>query len=85
MDMIIYYLEQNMFFFLSSSVFVGIIGHIIVEKISSKRNPCLHDNTISEEHIENCICFKPDTDRSIDDVVSNLETNNVDVNYFNCF
>lgn len=86
-EILIHYLEHDILFFLITSVSIGIVWSIIIEKITeticSKKNPKLYNstNTISEEHIQNCICFNSDSKRSIDDVVKNLKDTKIDFQF----
>ena len=80
-------MTHDVLFFLISSVSIGLLCFFIVEKITdkicSKRHPELYDgtNTISEEHIQNCICFNSDNGKSIDDVVKNLKDQKIDLQF----
>lgn len=86
-EMITYYLAHDVLFFLISSVSIGLLCSLIVEKITdkicSKRHPELYDGTniISEEHIQNCIYFNSDNGRSIDDVVKTLKDTKIDFQF----
>lgn len=86
-EMITYYLAHDVLFFLISSLSIGILVSLIIEKITericSTRRPGLYDstNTISEGYIQNCICFNSDKGRSIDDVVKNLKDTKIDFQF----
>ena len=84
LDMFVYYLEHNVIFFLATSILLGIIFSIIIEKIAEyicSKNNKHNINTISEKHIWECICFENDNARNIDDVFKNLKNSNIDFNF----
>lgn len=72
--------------FYGSAILLGLILSVIIERLTllllqKKHHEVYAENTILDKHIKDCICFKSDTNRSIDDVVSNLKTKNIDADF----
>lgn len=68
--------------FYGSAILVGIIFSIVLEKVSvfvdKKKKTASTTDTSVESHIEDCISFKPDNGKTIDEVVKNLKNANID-------